>query len=333
MSHSMLRYSALLLGLGVLGLGSAHAVVQCESPAMTNLTFGNIDPQSSQTDVTATFSIICENTLLLQTRAATICLSIGPPPTGQQRKMLSGSDALNFELYKDPAHSNIWGSQFSGSITPLKFDVALGPRESKTFSATLYGRVLAGQASVIPGAYTKSYPSTNDARATVNAPVSSSAPGTCNTSPGGSLYFPFTVSATVPKNCIISAASDINLGSKPANAPAATLIGNNNNGLSITCTKSTPYFIGLRPSNNSTTGAGVMSGSGTNITTKVPYQLRQVAGLGTIWGNTATSTNAGNGVGGTGTGLADTRTIYVTVPSADFKPDNYSDKVTVNVNY
>ncbi|HSP85926.1 MAG TPA: spore coat protein U domain-containing protein, partial [Psychrobacter sp.] len=80
-----------------------------------------------------------------------------------------------------------------------------------------------------------------------------------------------------------------------------------------------------------TNGDGVMTGTGNNPD-KVPYQLRSNAS-GEIWGNTATATSRGNGVASTGNGLVQPHTVYVTVPSADFKPDTYSDTVTVHVNY
>ena len=76
-----------------------------------------------------------------------------------------------------------------------------------------------------------------------------------------------------------------------------------------------------------------MSGTGGNLD-KVPYQLRSTAGInGTIWGNTATSTTVGNGVADFGTGSNKSHTVFVTVPSVDVRPDNYSDTVTINVNY
>lgn len=325
------RYSPfLLLGLVLFGAESAHAVVQCSNPQMTALAFGDVDAQSTQTDATATFSITCENTLLLQTRAATICVSIGQP----REMTTSGSAKLNFELYKEASHSNVWGSQFGGAATPLKFDVTLGPRESKPFSTTLHGRVLAGQTSVTPGAYAKSYPGTetNNARATVNAPGSTTPPGTCNTNPTGNLYFQFPVSATVPKKCEVTAqTAPINLGSKPASDK--NILGNSI--ISIRCTNTTPYNIGLTPSppNGNTSGGGLLNGTPGN-TDKVPYQLFSDPARTKEWGNTASASSVGNGVKGINiNGLAQNYPVYTTVPSADFKPDNYSDTVTINLNY
>ena len=141
----------------------------------------------------------------------------------------------------------------------------------------------------------------------------------------------FAVQATVVPKCLINTTSDINLGNHFANK--TNILGSNNNAINMTCTNSAPYYIGLTPSNGNTDGAGVMSGTGNN-TDQVPYQLRQTVGLGgAIWGNTATSTAAGNGISGIGTGIDQSKTVYVTVPSADVTPDKYSDTVTIRVNY
>lgn len=321
------HFSLYLIPLAfLLPISNAQARVQCSSANMTPLTFSAVDAQSTQTDAMATFSIRCENTLLLQTRSATICVSIGP-----DRQMKRGSDTLNFQLYQDPSHSIVWGSQFSGaSGTPLKFNVTLGPRESKTFPATLYGRVLGGQVAVIPGPYTKSYPnSSDDARVTVNAPIDNDAPGTCNTNPTGSLYIPFTVEALKIKSCQVTTTGDLNFGRVLSGSPATAI--SSPNLINVTCTNGTPYNIGLSPSNGNVEGMGVMKNSA--ATNTIPYQLQSNAS-GKAWGNkNVTSTNVGNGVAGIGTGIAKGETVFATVGNTDVKPDTYSDTVTVHVNY
>jgi len=144
----------------------------------------------------------------------------------------------------------------------------------------------------------------------------------------------FQVLITILKACTVTAgtASNINLGSVAATATNTA----NSNTISVNCSKTTPYYVGLSPSNANTAGAGVMASTtapATN-TDKVPYQLNSTSGAsGTIWGNTATSTAVGNGVAGTGTGLAQTLTVYAVAASANFTPDSYADTVTVNVNY
>ena len=136
----------------------------------------------------------------------------------------------------------------------------------------------------------------------------------------------FQVTLTVQKVCTVTAgsASNIALGTHPANS--ATVLGNNT--VTVNCSKTTPYFVGLAPSNSNTAGAGVLAGTGGN-TDLVPYQLSSTTGpSGTVWGNTATATAVGNGVAGTGTGINQTLTVYVTVPSSNFTPDTYPVKFT-----
>lgn len=146
----------------------------------------------------------------------------------------------------------------------------------------------------------------------------------------------FQVKITIQKTCNISAgsASDINLGAVATTALNTT----GNNTFNVTCTKLTPYFIGLAPS---AANGGTPNGSGTmssvlnfaKNTDKVPYQLNQTTATGPVWGNTATSTAVGNGVTGVGTGASQSYTVFATAASADFNPDDYADTVTVNVNY
>lgn len=147
----------------------------------------------------------------------------------------------------------------------------------------------------------------------------------------------FQVLIVIQKACTVTAgaASNINLGT--VNATAVNTTGSNT--ISVLCSKTTPYFVGLAPSvanGGNTTGGGNMISTTNPVTNtdKVPYQLSSTAGpAGTPWGNTATSTSVGNGVAGTGTGAAQSLTVYATAPSADFTPDSYADTVTVNVNF
>jgi spore coat protein U-like protein len=147
----------------------------------------------------------------------------------------------------------------------------------------------------------------------------------------------FQVQIDIQKSCAVTAGagSNVNVGSVASTATNSA----GSNTISVTCTKSTPYFIGLAPSagnggTNSGSGSMASTGGVAGNTDKVPYQLRSTAGTsGTVWGNTATSSTVGNGVAGTGTGAAQTHTVYATVPSANFTADAYADTDTVAVNY
>lgn len=318
----------MLLAL-LLGATPAHAQITCSSTSMSALNFSSVNPLASQTNITATLSYTCKNSGN-RTYSALLCFSIGEPGGGptSPRLMSSGSNTLQFQMYQDAARTSVWGSQFFGaSLTPLQVPITLTKGASTgNRTATLYGQVLGGQASAIPGSYSDVY-ANGDTALTINDVQSGTAPAACDPTQTGN-YFAFTVSATVTKQCTVTAASDVDLGTVPA---SATNIANNGS-ISIACSNTTPYTVGLRPSNNSTTGAGLMSAAAGNLD-KVPYQLYQNAGMTTLWGNTATATNAGNGVAGTGSGAAKSHTVYVRAPSADFQPDSYSDTVTVVVNY
>jgi spore coat protein U-like protein len=147
----------------------------------------------------------------------------------------------------------------------------------------------------------------------------------------------FQVLMVIQKACAVTAGatSNINLGTVATTAVNTT----GSNTISVTCSKTTPYYIGLAPSaanGGTTTGSGSMSTADAlpGNTDTVPYQLTSTPGpSGTVWGNTATSTTVGNGVAGTGTGTAQSLTVYATAPSANFTPDSYADTVTVNVNF
>ncbi|MGH8821084.1 MAG: Csu type fimbrial protein [Rhodoferax sp.] len=338
MKHLLRQRTTALLGLALVGLllyaAPAHAAgsITCSSTSMTALSFASVNPLASQTASTATLSYTCKNSDSAA-RSAMLCFSIGEPGGAQTspRLMHKGTNTLQFQLYQDAGYSTVWGSQFFGSfLTPLQVKITLGAGATTNRSATLYGQVLVNQTPAIPGSYTDAY-ADGDTALTINDVSGSSPPSSCG-STSTNQYFPFTVSATVTKQCTVTAgaASNINLGSVPSSQTNTS----GNNSISVSCSNTTPYYIGLSPNSTaSTTGAGTMSGTLGGNTDKVPYQLFSNAGLSTAWGNTATSTSVGNGVSGTGTGSAQSIPVYAKAPSANYTPDSYSDTVTVNVNY
>lgn len=125
---------------------------------------------------------------------------------------------------------------------------------------------------------------------------------------------------------IIAKPTDINLGNIAASA--TNIKGSTS--ISLKCTNTAPYTIGLVPSNDSVDGVGVMTGTTPNSDV-IPYQLQSADGR--TWGNTVTAESLGNGVAGEGNGTEQLHTVYVTVPNSDVKPANYFDTVTIRVNY
>ena len=209
----MISRFRILIVLLLLALASAlHAQnIDC-SATMTNVSFGSVNPLSSQTDANATLNWTCSNSANA-TRYATVCFSIGDGAQGQgnanPRLMQDAAgDDLFFQLFQNASHTTVWGSTFFGINTPVMVNVTIARRSSTQGSATMYGRVVAGQTSAVPGAYQDSFAG-NHTAITVNE-SNSSPPGSCSTSIID--QFPFTVTATVTSQCSVSA-STLDFGS------------------------------------------------------------------------------------------------------------------------
>ena len=328
MNHTKLRGCALLLllGIGVFGVRPAHADISCViPPTMSDLSFGSVDPQSTQTDATATFNATCSNSGAL-TWTATICLSIGAPAvgTGFSRQLQNGTATLAYQLYQDPSRTIIWGSQFSDPPAPLQFDISIPPRTTIQVPATLFGRVFAGQTSVIPGTYTQAFIA-GDTRMTINPSIAGgSPPGKCNPSPLQNRQFPFVVSAKVINKCTFSA-SPLDFGTNPGllntSVDASTTLG-------VQCSVGTAYNVGLNAGQNGGGDIGarkmVLGGN------SVGYQLYRDTGRTQVWGNTIGT----NTVAGTGNGNTQYLTVYGSVPPQTTPPaGTYNDVVIVTVTY
>jgi spore coat protein U-like protein len=142
----------------------------------------------------------------------------------------------------------------------------------------------------------------------------------------GTAIATFTVTLTLNANCSI-AANPLNFGS---NGVLATAI-NQQTTVSVTCTNTTPYNVGLDA--GTVTGSSVtnrlMAGTATgNTATTVGFELYQDAGHTVLWGNTQGT----NTVSGTGSGSAQSIVVYGQVPAqATPKPDTYQTSITATV--
>lgn len=134
----------------------------------------------------------------------------------------------------------------------------------------------------------------------------------------------FTVQMTITASCIINSASTLNFGSSgviAANVDQTSTI-------QVQCTNTTPYNIGLDAGlgSGATVAARKMTNSGNTIT----YSLYSDAGRATVWGNMIGT----NTVASTGTGSAQSFTVYGRVPAQSTPaPAVYTDTITVTVTY
>jgi spore coat protein U-like protein len=134
---------------------------------------------------------------------------------------------------------------------------------------------------------------------------------------------PFTVTATNATICSV-AASTLNFGSAGVLRAALDATGS----VTVTCTSALPYTIALD---------GGLSGA-TNPTQRLMSQASQHVTYGLYrdspraqpWGDSVGT----NTMAGTGTGLAQTLTVYGRVPAqATPSPGTYSDTVVVTISY
>jgi len=333
----------LMLAAGCLSAPRAlHAQsASCANPTINNIQFGTVDLTTGTVNVTGSIGWSCTSSGILgillspQVNIA-MCLNLNTGTGGAQanpRLLNSGSNTLQYQLYTDAATTQIWGSTATPG-TPIPLSIAVAIPAGLLFSTTVtgqtpfYARLPGGQTSAPVGTYNSTLAATVTGSYTLNTntPLSSCTSGQ-NVLNAGSAAF--IASTTIQKACVVTA-NNVNLGTVPSTAINTTA----SNTLGVSCTNGTAYFVGLAPSNGSTTGAGLMKGATGGNADKVPYQLSSTPGpSGVAWGNTATSTTSGNGVAGVGSGLNQPLTVYATAASANYTPDSYSDTVTVNVNY
>ena len=134
----------------------------------------------------------------------------------------------------------------------------------------------------------------------------------------------FTSQIAIAAACAINSAASLNFGTQGVLASNV----DQSSTISVTCTNTTPYTIGLDAGTGS--GATVAARKLTSGGNTVSYALYTDAAHTTIWGNTPSSDTAA----ATGNGSAQSFTVYGRVPPQGAPaPGNYSDTITVTVMY
>jgi len=290
------------------------AQAQCALSA-TTIPFGSVDLISGSTaTATGTVSISCPGGFG-SFPFLWICTSIGVGVNSlsvNNRTMKSGSNTLGYQLYTDSGFTTIY--QYTPSN---QYSAPYSNSTGGTSNSTVYAKILSGQTSP-PGTYTDTYSSA--AQAQVAGNVASTLPGTCS---GASSSLSVSVTATVASNCALSVAN-LNFGSMSTLASNTDTTGS----ITVTCTNTTPYNIGL--SAGTGTGATVAARKMTNGAASVVYSLYKDAARSSVWGNTVgTNTSAGTGTGG-----AQTSTVFGRVPPQSVPtPGTYSDTIIVTATF
>ncbi len=337
-ARGRLRTAAtLLLALAALfAHARADAATSC-SATMTDLSFGAVVPNGAAVSATATLNYTCTYTGLLSSLYGDyirLCFSIGTGSAGSgysPRTMTSSAgDTMNFQMYTDAAHSNVWGGAGSGFSVPqatMMFTIlASGTTQNGTL--TLYGLVPAAQAALGAGSYQSQFNAANTQLTyAYNEALLSlgTYPTTCTngSSGNGSGTFPFNVSASVQPSCTLTGAGDLGFGSAPSNFSGNIDVSST---IAMNCVYRTSWQVGL---DNGQHAAGttrrMIQGTGA-----VVYELYRDSGRSLRWGGTLNTDTAS----GTGTGSAQSLTVYGRVqPQSGLAAGSYADKVTVTVTF
>jgi len=269
---------------------STAATASCTSGSVSPMALGTYTGAQSTAGATSN-SVTCPNGT-----AFTIGLNngTGTGATATNRQMTLGAATLSYRLFQDAAGTLNFGN-IGGS------DVLSGTGTGTSQPFTIYPLIPSGQ-FVAPGTYVD----------TITASAADS----------GTISGTFTVTATVQAACALSA-------TPLAFGTYAGVLSNSSSTLTITCTNSTTYNIGL--SAGLATGATVTNRSMTGpASALLGYKLFSNSGHTTNWGNTVGTDT----VAGTGSGAAQPLTVYGQIPGGQSaRPGSYADTIIATITY
>ncbi|WP_284177936.1 spore coat U domain-containing protein [Rhabdaerophilum sp. SD176] len=151
-----LKSALLAAGLSLALVPAAHAATatgtlnlsititaSCTVVSASAINFGSVGAIGANIDQTSTLTVNCSNTT-----PYTVALSAGggTGATVASRKMKSGTNQINYSLYRDAARAQVWG-------TTTGTDTYAGTGSGANQAITIYARV-PSQAVPAPGTYT-----------------------------------------------------------------------------------------------------------------------------------------------------------------------------------
>jgi spore coat protein U-like protein len=149
----------------------------------------------------------------------------------------------------------------------------------------------------------------------------------------GSASANLTVQVTITASCTINVAT-LNFGGSVAGTALVAGVTNGSTTVSTTCTNGSPYAIGMDNGANASVGQRRMK-NGANF---INYNLYTDSGFANPWTTASSSTtcaSANSCALGTGTGSAQSTTIYGQIPTVAVAPaaGAYSDTVSMTITY
>jgi spore coat protein U-like protein len=315
----------------------AAAALSCTN-AFTDMQFGSIDVLAGTASTTSAIGTIsCTGGTANATYQFCVSVRAGPDAAGNQRNMVLNSNLLAFNLFWNSADTYPYGSyvdNYLGGGEPVHI-TATSSGVVNVSGTAYYGVIPGGQQTVVPGVNYKEY------MAGVNTQIIQYYTNTtglfsCPLPTGPTIAtseFYFNVFATVIPNCMISNIVNLNFGG------IATLTSNVDNvgSVSVQCTNTTPYSIGI---NNGSYASGSQRQMYSATTgSYVSYNLYTDSARTSAW-TASTSPSSCTGGGGTcvlGTGTGATQpavTVYGRVPPQTTPgTGTYTDVVVVTVTF
>jgi spore coat protein U-like protein len=309
-----------------LAVAAPAAAQSCWMGSVDNINFGTVSPDG-RTDTQSNIAYTCQSNGSPTYFRACLFIAEGDPLSGiNPRRMTNYNGAvMNYELYADPARTQVIGPPPAGGGFPVTTaaQVVSANYIQATSTFPVYGRVPAGQ----------NLPATNTFQSGLGGSAlywswsNTATPGNCMSGSGGtgSTNFYVGVTATVSNACRITLATDLDFGS----VGSVSSSQDQTSQITVRCPSGTSWKLGL---NNGANASGATRRMRSPAGNYVNYELYRDGGRSQRWGNTAgTDTSDGTGAGETS---PITRVVYGRVPAQTTVPQGtYSDTVTITLTY
>ena len=115
--------------------------------------FGAYNPiAATPNDTTGSISIVCQPNPVAAMQSYTLSLSSGSAGSFASRRLISGAQGLNYQLYTDAPRTMVWGDGSAGSST-VTSGFVLSVLVPVSAAHVVYARIPASQSTVGAGAY------------------------------------------------------------------------------------------------------------------------------------------------------------------------------------
>jgi spore coat protein U-like protein len=288
---------ALALALLAAPAPASAAVASC-SVSSSGIVFSSYNTQTrAAVDGTGTITVTCTGDG--SNNSLSINLTGGNNGSCGPRQARSGLRTLAYDIFQNAGRTTYFCD--GGARMDVNFDFSASATQTRTF--TMFGRVSSGQNPAF-GTYTDSI--------------------TVSVKRGGGTLAAGTVSITAPVSPICSVSAGT-LGFGAYSSAAASL---SSAAVTVNCSSGGAYQVSLGAGANASGGTRRMAGPAASF---LSYQLFSDAARLVAWGDGSAH---GARVSGTGTGAAQTLTVYGRIPAGQSAaPGSYTDSVLVTVEY